>query len=68
MQPGINGSHTLKLRVVAEGVETEAQRAFLKAHDCDEFQGFLVSRAVEAGAFARLLEVQAARRKMAVAA
>ena len=61
-------AHTLKLRVVAEGVETEAQRAFLKAHDCDEFQGFLVSRAVEAGAFARLLEVQAARRKMAVAA
>jgi diguanylate cyclase (GGDEF)-like protein len=49
-------AHNLKLSVVAEGVETEAQRAFLKAHRCDEFQGFLVSPAVEASEFARLLE------------
>ncbi len=51
-------AHTLKLRVVAEGVETHAQWAFLKAHGCDEFQGFLVSRPVDAVAFARLLERQ----------
>jgi diguanylate cyclase (GGDEF)-like protein/PAS domain S-box-containing protein len=51
-------AHTLKLRVVAEGVETQAQWAFLKAHGCDEFQGFLVSRPVDVIAFARLLEQQ----------
>ncbi len=54
-------AHTLKLRVVAEGVETQAQWAFLKAHGCDEFQGFLVSRPVDADAFARLLERQRGR-------
>jgi len=51
-------AHNLKLRVVAEGVETEAQRAFLKAHHCDEFQGFLVSHPLEATEFGRLLEQQ----------
>jgi EAL domain-containing protein (putative c-di-GMP-specific phosphodiesterase class I) len=54
-------AHNLKLRVVAEGVETEAQRTFLKAHRCDEFQGFLVSPPVEASEFARLLEAQRRR-------
>jgi EAL domain-containing protein (putative c-di-GMP-specific phosphodiesterase class I) len=29
--------------VVAEGVETEAQRAFLEAHDCTGLQGYLLS-------------------------
>jgi EAL domain-containing protein (putative c-di-GMP-specific phosphodiesterase class I) len=28
----------------AEGVETEAQREFLRLHDCDEMQGYLFSR------------------------
>ena len=51
-------AHTLKLRVVAEGVETHAQWAFLKEHGCDEFQGFLVSRPIDVGAFERLLELQ----------
>jgi diguanylate cyclase (GGDEF)-like protein len=32
-----------RLRVTAEGVETTAQRVFLKAHGCDAIQGFLVS-------------------------
>ena len=49
-------AHTLKLKVVAEGVESEAQRAFLKANACDEFQGFVFSRAIDAEAFARLLQ------------
>jgi len=62
-------AHSLKLRVIAEGVETEAQRAFLQAQQCDEFQGFLVSTAVEASAFAHLLEQQSTiRRVHAVAA
>ncbi len=46
-------AHSLNLRVVAEGVETEAQRAFLKAHGCDEFQGFLFGHPVGAAEFAR---------------
>ena len=61
-------AHTLKLRVVAEGVETEAQRAFLKASGCDEFQGFLVSGAVEAGRFARMIEQQQTGRLGPIAA
>lgn len=51
-------AHTLKLKVVAEGVESEAQRAFLKANACDEFQGFVFGRAIDAEAFARLLQSQ----------
>ena len=44
----ISLAHSLHLRVIAEGVETEEQRAFLKAHACDEIQGYLVSRPVAA--------------------
>ncbi len=44
----INLAHNLKLRAVAEGVETEAQAEFLRARGCDEIQGFLISRPVSA--------------------
>jgi diguanylate cyclase (GGDEF)-like protein len=44
----ISLAHSLHLRVIAEGVETEEQRSFLKAHACDEIQGYLVSRPVAA--------------------
>ncbi|OGT03024.1 MAG: hypothetical protein A2143_05780 [Gallionellales bacterium RBG_16_57_15] len=37
-------AHGLKLKVVAEGVETEAQMAFLAANHCDEMQGYYFSR------------------------
>lgn len=50
-------AHNLGLRVVAEGVETEAQRDFLLKHDCDHFQGYLYSKplpADEAKDFIRL--------------
>ncbi len=39
-------ARALRLRVIAEGVETEKQRQFLKARGCREFQGFLFSPAV----------------------
>lgn len=48
-------AHSLKLRVVAEGVETSAQLARLQSMGCDEYQGFLTSRAVDALEFAALI-------------
>lgn len=44
----ITMAHQLSLKVVAEGVETEAQLAFLVENACDEAQGFLFSRPVAA--------------------
>lgn len=46
---------SLKLEVIAEGVETEEQREFLKKCGCNEIQGYLISRPVPANQFARLL-------------
>ncbi len=45
----------LGLSVIAEGVETMAQRAFLLDHGCQEFQGYLYSPAIEHDAFEQLL-------------
>ena len=45
----------LNLRVIAEGVETEAQVAFLRANHCDELQGYHFSRPVAAEAIPALL-------------
>ncbi len=49
-------AHSLKLKVVAEGVETQDQLAFLQAMNCDEYQGFLSSRAVDPKEFGLLLQ------------
>ncbi len=42
----INLAHSLKLEVVAEGVETQEQSRLLRLLDCDEMQGFLFSKPV----------------------
>ena len=42
-------AHTLKLRVVAEGVESQQQLEFLSTRQCDRMQGFLFSRPLAAG-------------------
>src|SRR5258708_37570286 len=39
-------AHELRLRVVAEGVETREQLSFLRENNCDDLQGFLYSPAV----------------------
>jgi diguanylate cyclase (GGDEF)-like protein len=45
----ISMGHALHMEVVAEGVETEQQLAFLQGLSCDKIQGFLISRPVQAG-------------------
>jgi diguanylate cyclase (GGDEF)-like protein/PAS domain S-box-containing protein len=47
----ISLAHSLKLEVVAEGVETEEQSRLLRLLGCDEMQGFLFSRPVPGGVF-----------------
>jgi diguanylate cyclase (GGDEF)-like protein/PAS domain S-box-containing protein len=51
----ISMGRSLKLRVVAEGVETQEELAFLQAHQCDEAQGYYFSRPVVPQQFAKLL-------------
>ena len=52
----ISMGKSLKHRVIAEGVETPEQLAFLQAHGCDEGQGYYFSRPLLAQQFAKLLE------------
>ena len=49
-------AHSLGLKVLAEGVETAEQLAFLRSLGCDGAQGYYFSRPVPAGEFMRLLE------------
>ena len=50
--------HNLRLKVVAEGVETEDQLRFLEVLGCDEIQGFFYSKPVPAGTLVSLFEPQ----------
>ena len=54
----ISMGRSLKLRVVAEGVETQEELAFLQAHQCDEAQGYYFSRPVLPHQFAKMLQIQ----------
>ena len=45
----------LRIKVIAEGVETEEQLKFLRLHDCDQLQGFIYSRPVPDYEFVNLL-------------
>jgi diguanylate cyclase (GGDEF)-like protein len=55
-------AHNLGMQVLAEGVEHEAQRAFLEVHGCDRMQGYLTGRAMDVEAFRRCLEQETTRR------
>ena len=48
-------AHSMELDVIAEGVETEAQAAFLKDQDCEEAQGYLYSKPLPAPEFEKYL-------------
>ena len=49
-------AHSLEIRVIAEGVETAKQLAFLRSHKCDGMQGYYFSKPIPAAAMTRLLE------------
>lgn len=51
----IDLAHNLKLKVIAEGVETEGQMNYLRRRHCDEMQGFFFSRPVPAAQIAAML-------------
>ena len=48
-------AHSLKLNVVAEGVENIKQHAFLLKEKCDEIQGYFFSKPLPAAEFTQLL-------------
>jgi EAL domain-containing protein (putative c-di-GMP-specific phosphodiesterase class I) len=52
----ISLAHALRMKVVAEGVETEAQARMLRLLRCDEAQGYLFGEPVPAAALESLLE------------
>jgi diguanylate cyclase len=54
-------AHSLRLKVVAEGVESPAQLDFLKAVGCDEYQGYHFSRPLPSREFERVVREKAAR-------
>jgi diguanylate cyclase (GGDEF)-like protein len=55
-------AHDLRLRVVAEGIETEEELSFLRSVDCDEGQGFLFSRPQPVEQLSQILGVRGAGR------
>lgn len=57
----INMCHLMKFHMVAEGVETSGQLAWLADRNCDEYQGFLFSPAIAADQFETMLAKDAVR-------
>jgi EAL domain-containing protein (putative c-di-GMP-specific phosphodiesterase class I) len=51
-------ARSLHLKVIAEGIETKAQLAFLKSLRCDEVQGYLISQPIPVNEFIELLDAQ----------
>ena len=51
-------AHNLRLRVIAEGVETADQLHFLRSLGCDEYQGFLKSQPLTAPEFERIIRAE----------
>ncbi len=49
-------ARSLRIKVIAEGVETQEQMDFLRSLNCDEVQGYLMSRPMPAEAFTKLLQ------------
>lgn len=50
-------AHSLRMKVIAEGVETTEQAAFLKRYQCDQMQGYLVKPPVPASEFVELMHL-----------
>jgi EAL domain-containing protein (putative c-di-GMP-specific phosphodiesterase class I) len=58
-------AHNLRMRVLAEGVETEDQLQFLRSLGCDEYQGYYKSKPLPAAEFERILRAESAEHKVA---
>lgn len=65
VQAIIQMGRALRLQIIAEGVETDAQREFLHTAGCDLFQGFLFAPALDAAAFEARLSFSAEGRPAA---
>jgi EAL domain-containing protein (putative c-di-GMP-specific phosphodiesterase class I) len=61
----IGMAHAMGLTVLAEGVETAAQRNFLRLHLCDEAQGFLYARPMPAALFRKYVATESVQPALA---